>query len=157
MNNSYISRVPRKRYGGSTRRNPYEKFLCKEDHLQIQVCQYLYSQYPDVLFHHSPNENKRTKFEQYKMKRMGCKAGTPDVMIYKSVYISPNGNGMYNGLAIELKIHPNKTTAKQEEWLKALELNGWKVAVCFTFEEAREVIDNYLVVKYESIFDGEVE
>lgn len=117
--------------------NPYLKFLGPEDHLHKQVINYLSAQYPGVLFHHSPMEGKRSKFEQFKLKWLGSKSGFPDLFIFAA-----NSNG--NGLAIELKVKPNRCTDNQNAWLAALHNRMYKTAVCYTFYEAKVVIDNYL-------------
>ena len=45
-------------------RNPFEKFLVPEDHLQMQVARYMAMQYPKVFWCHTPNEGKRSPYEQ---------------------------------------------------------------------------------------------
>lgn len=117
--------------------NPFEKFLGPEDHLHRQVINYLCSQYPGVLFHHSPMEGRRSKFEQFKLKWMGAKSGFPDLMIFCA-----NKNG--NGLAIELKVKPNKPTPNQKEWITQLWNRNYRAKICYSFDEAKSVIDKYL-------------
>jgi len=118
------------------KRNPFEKFLGKEDHLHRQVIQYLTIQYPGVLFHHSPMEGKRSRFEQFKMKWLGAKSGFPDIFIFAA-------NSYYNGMAIELKVKPNKPTENQNAWLAALFNRRYQSVVCYCFDDAKNVIDNY--------------
>ena len=55
------------------KRNPYAKYLGKEDVLQNQVMRYIGLKYPKSLYTHVANEGKRTPFEQYKMKYLGTK------------------------------------------------------------------------------------
>ena len=117
--------------------NPFEKFLGHEDHLHRQVITYLAHQYPGVLFHHSPMEGKRSPFEQFKLKWLGAKSGFPDIFIFCA-----NKNG--NGLAIKLKVKPNKPTDNQKEWITQLWNRNYRAEVCFSFEEAKSVIDKYL-------------
>ena len=116
--------------------NQYYKYLGKEDVLQHNVMKYLSLQYPTALFTHVPNEGKRTKFEQFKLKYLGTKPGVPDVMIF-------NPNKHYNGLAIELKAGYNKPTVNQKLWLDLLCMNKWSVHVSKDFEECKSIIDNY--------------
>jgi hypothetical protein len=115
----------------------FEKFLGKEDHLHRQVIQYIALQYPGVLFHHSPMEGKRTPFEQFKLKWLGAKSGFPDIFIFAA-------NKRGNGLAIELKVKPNRCTENQNAWLAGLYNRNYVAEVCYDFEEAKKVIDNYL-------------
>lgn len=117
--------------------NPFEKFLGPEDHLHRKVVQYLTLQYPGVLFHHSPMEGKRSRFEQFKLKWLGAKAGFPDIFIFAA-------NKRGNGLAIELKVKPNKPTDNQNAWLAGLYNRNYFAEVCYDFEEAKKVIDLYL-------------
>ena len=117
-------------------KNPYLKYLGKEDILQNKVMTYIKNNYPNSLFTHVANEGKRTPFEQFKLKFLGSKAGVPDVLIF-----TPNKK--YNGLAIELKVGYNKPTDNQKYWIQQLKLNNWKSLWINNFDEAVEIIDNY--------------
>ena len=116
--------------------NPYLKYLGPEDHLQRAVFNYVYMAYPGVLIQHTPNEGRRTKFEQFKMKYLGTKRGTPDVLIF-----SPSKQ--FSGLAIELKVGYNKPTPDQKEWLKHLLKCNWHTVWHNTFDDCKLTIDNY--------------
>jgi len=106
----------------------------KEEHLQTAVAQYL--DYTRAVWCHVANERKTTPAKGAKLKRMGVKPGVPDILIF--------GPGPGNGLAIELKVKPNKTTAHQDKWLAELNKLGWKTAIAWDFLEAKNLIDNYL-------------
>lgn len=97
------------------------------------------SKYPELsLMHHIPNGGKRSKSEAGRFKAHGVKAGVPDICL-------PCARGGYHGLYIELKrIKGGKLSAVQKEWIDALREQGYKVTVCYGFEEAREVIIDYL-------------
>ncbi len=71
------------------------------------------------------------------MKQAGLKSGVPDVCL-------PTAHGGYIGLYIEIKVKPNKPTENQKRWLRALREAGHMVAVCYGFEEARDLIEKYL-------------
>lgn len=116
--------------------NPYYKYLGKEDKLQHSVMKYLSIQHPTALFTHIPNEGKRTKFEQFKLKYLGTKAGVPDVMVFTP-------NQFNNGLAIELKAGYNKPTENQKVWLNLLKNANWSVHWSNSFDECKEIIDKY--------------
>lgn len=110
----------------------------KEDSLQIAVADYLKLQYPNVLWWHTPNGGARNPIEGAKLKKMGVRAGVSDViMIEKSKE--------FIGLAIELKIKPNKPTNQQLEFMIALQKKGFKCCICWNFDEAKLAIDNYLL------------
>lgn len=112
--------------------NTYDQYLTEEDKLHIGVIQYLAHAYPKAIYHHSPNEGKRTPFERYKVKKLGLKKGFPDLII------------IHNGvtLALELKTIKGSGTYEQYEWLNALYKNGWKSGMAFGFDEATDIIDN---------------
>ena len=118
------------------KRNPYAKYLGKEDVLQNQVMRYIGLKYPFALYTHVANEGKRTPFEQYKMKYLGTKPGIPDIMIF-----DPNKTN--NGLAIELKAGYNKPTPNQKKWLKSLENKNWLAVWSNNLDECIEIIDKY--------------
>lgn len=63
------------------------------------------------------------------MKAEGLKAGVPDIL----VAFASNG---CHGLAIEMKIPPNRVTPEQRAWHERLSANGWLVLVCKSAEEA---------------------
>jgi len=116
--------------------NPYEKYLKGEDLLQRSIINYIELKYPDTIFTHPMNEGRRTKFEQYKMKYLGTKAGIPDLLIF-----TPNDH--FSGLAIELKYKYNKPTDNQKKWLKWLENCKWATFWSNNYDECIEIIDNY--------------
>lgn len=111
--------------------NPFDKYLGAEDKVQIAVIKYLNLQYPHALVHHSPNEGKRSKFEQYKAKAMNVSSGFPDLLI------------VYKGrsLALELKAGKNKATDNQKKWIDGLKRNGYCTAIATGFDEAKTAID----------------
>lgn len=108
--------------------NPFLKYIGPEDILQHELIIWLQYQYPKLRYHHSPNEGKRSKFEQFKFKYLGSDSGFPD-LIFPELK-----------LVIELKIKPNKPTTSQLEWLWHFKNIGWRAEVCYTFEESMEVI-----------------
>lgn len=100
---------------------------------------YSMGKYPQLkwLFH-IPNGGKRDKVTAAKLKAEGVKAGVPDICL-------PVARGKFHGLYIELKAGKNKATKLQMEWLEGLDLNGYKTAICYGWEEASELIKNYLI------------
>lgn len=106
-----------------------------EDDLQMQVAQYC--DLKRLLWAHPANERKTSPQAGARLKRKGVKSGVPDVMIYTP-------NQVFNGLAIELKIGRNKVTANQRQWLDDLGLCNWQTAMCYSFDDAKAVIDRYM-------------
>lgn len=119
------------------RKNPFLKYLGKEDHLQHAVITYLTAQYPDCLYCHVPNEGRRTPFERFKLKYLGVSSGVPDLLIFDAC------NG-FNGLAIELKYGANKMTLNQKKWIAKLNKKGWRAVCLNNFESIKDEIDKYL-------------
>lgn len=107
----------------------------KEDDLQKQVAKYL--DLKKVLWCHVANERKTSFQAGARLKAKGVKSGVPDCLIF-------NSNSQFNGLAIELKVKPNKTTENQSKWLQSLRDIGWATFVAYTFDEAKEIIDIHL-------------
>lgn len=91
----------------------------------------------DLLFH-VPNGGRRDKREATSLKRQGVKAGVPDLVL-------PVARNGYFGLYIELKAGKNKTSEEQNKWIKQLKEQGYFVTVCYGWQEAKEVLEQYLM------------
>lgn len=113
-------------------------FKTTEAQLQQSVMRYLAYVYPNALAIHVPNEGKRSRFTA---KKMGIKAGCPDVLIFER---KSDIDFNLSGLAIELKVGDNKPTDKQLWFLRSLKYRGWATAICYSFDEAKKEIDSYL-------------
>ena len=88
-----------------------------------------------------PNGGKRYAATAARLKRTGVKAGVPDMCL-------PVARGRWHALYIELKRRTGGAISKaQEEWQAALNDTGNLAVVCYGWEDAREVIENY--VQYE--------
>lgn len=113
----------------------------QEDLIQIQIiqwCEFNKGKYPMLSdLHHSPNGGKRNAREAAKFKKMGTRAGFPDLEL-----LYPNGK--YHGLFIELKAPGGKVSQKQKEWIDKLNKRGYYAKVCVGFDEAIETIKSYL-------------
>ena len=110
----------------------------KEDNLQKQVARYL--DLNKVLWCHVANERKTSFQAGKRLKDKGVKSGVPDCLVF-------NQKGAYKGLALELKIKPNKPNENQKKWLLELSLLGWFCKIAYSFDEAKEIIDNYISEK----------
>lgn len=112
----------------------YWKFVKCETLLQFQCCDYL-SKHPDRWkFHHSPNEAKRSRFEQFLMKIMGVSGGFPDLLIY------PTGNQGRSPIVIELKYGDNVPTPAQVDWLKFFYRRYYSFVI-WSYEAFTELIE----------------
>lgn len=88
-----------------------------------------------------PNGGFRHKATAGRIKAEGARSGVPDL-------IMPVSRGDRAGLAIELKIAPNRPTKEQKEWLNHLRDDGWFVWVAYSADEAKRVILDYLAGKH---------
>lgn len=120
----------------------------KEAALHRHVCDYLRAQYPHVLFTSEASGLRLTIGQAKQMKRLRSGNGFPDMMIFE-----PRGD--YHGLFIELKAEGTKLTkksggwatvhlAEQSEILCDLTEKGYLAEFAVGFEEAKQIIDEYL-------------
>lgn len=87
-----------------------------------------------------PNGGRRGKIEAARLKAEGVSPGAPDWICFKD-------NGIdFVGLALEFKSPTGKgrLTEHQRRWHRALQDEGWRVAVVTSTEEAWSVLrDTY--------------
>ena len=95
--------------------------------------------FPEVrLLYHVPNGGSRNKTEAARLRAQGVKAGVPDLCL-------PVARGGKHGLYIELKRQRGgRTSEEQEGWIKALRKQGFAAEVCKGWQEAAEMIVEYL-------------
>lgn len=84
-----------------------------------------------------PNGGTRNAREAKNLKRQGVKAGVSDIFV-------PVPRGGYHGLFIEMKVGKNKPSEKQIEFLNHVISCGYVGAICYGFEEAKKVIEDYM-------------
>ena len=111
--------------------NGFEKYLGKEDVMQAEVVRVLSNKYPALMWWHTPNEGKRTPFEQYKFKELGGKKGVADFVILEEANFS-------KGLMIEIKFGRNGCSKDQVEFLIQAAQKGYTAAVVYDY--AQDVI-----------------
>lgn len=95
--------------------------------------------YPELaLAHHIPNGGSRNAIEAARLKAQGVKAGIPDICI-------PVARKGFHGLYIELKRQRNgRLSDAQKDMILRLRQEGYKVEVCKGFQEAANVIEEYM-------------
>ena len=99
---------------------------------------YNVGKYPELrLLYHIPNGGRRDPKEAAFLKRMGVKAGVPDLCL-------PVARGGYHGLYIEMKYGQNKPTKEQRKWLSLLSSQGYKTIVCYSWQNTAMIIEWYL-------------
>ena len=120
----------------------------REEHEQIALFTWAAiheDRYPELaLIHHIPNGGKRTKTEAAQFKRAGVKAGIPDIFL-------PAAREEYHGLYIEMKVGKNEPTEEQCKMIRKLNDQYYCTVICYSVEEAVDVIESYLSIhEYES-------
>ena len=109
-----------------------------EQALVIEWAKWNESKYPELkLLYHIPNGGKRDARTGAMMKRIGVKAGVPDLHL-------PVARGPYHSLYIEMKTDKGKARKDQDEWIQALKDQGNMAVVCHGAEEAIATIKVYL-------------
>lgn len=129
-------------------------YVGHEDDLQISVCKYvsIHKYRSEIIWTHVANErktdvkvNKKTgrtySNSGGKLKQKGQSKGVPDCLFF-------NRRGIYNGLAIELKIQRKSggfgvISIYQKTWLEMLQSQGWFCCVCYSLDTAMWIIDQY--------------
>lgn len=105
-------------------------------------------QYPGIdLLEASLNGVALTKAQAGKAKAAGMLKGALDLNL-------PVARGPYHGLRVEMKFGKNKMTTEQEWYAGRLREEGWKVATCWDWLEARAVIIGYLTQRDLFAMDG---
>ncbi len=108
----------------------------KEDQEQIVVATWLTKN--NIVFYHIPNGGKRHMLEAIKLKRMGTKAGIPDICI-------PMARKGYHGLYGELKRKVGGQVSEvQEYWLEELKRQGYYVFVGRGSDDFIQHVKNYM-------------
>ena len=119
------------------RKRSIPKMIRSEDEEQMTVIEYCAVRRLPVV--HIPNEGRRDPRTGARLKAMGMSAGFPDLFF-------PAPRSGYHGLMIEMKAGYNKPTEKQLDWLSMLSNEGYKTAVCYGFDEAKNAIDEYFSI-----------
>jgi hypothetical protein len=90
------------------------------------------------LLHAIPNGGSRNPIEARHLKEQGVKAGIPDIFL-------PCARGEWHGLYIEMKRRKGgRVSDEQREMIRLLIEQGYKAVVCYGWEEAKNVIVEYM-------------
>ena len=144
----------RKTMGLKPAANPLAPRVMSESSHQQAIfrwAEYAKATHPELRWLHSvPNGGLRGKAAAGQMKGEGQKSGVPDIFLD----VARKG---YHGLRIELKTpriagvkgvslakQPGALSAEQKEWLAHYEVEGYFSAVAYGWEEAKNLIIEYL-------------
>lgn len=95
-----------------------------------------YPQYARLLFA-VPNGGVRSRQTGAVLKAEGVVAGVADLILF-----APSGG--YHALCIEMKTETGRQSTEQREWQREVEAQGYKYALCRSFDEFYELIENYI-------------
>lgn len=110
----------------------------QEQKALIEWAKWNEKQHPELkLLYHCPNGGTRNKLEAANLKRQGVKAGVPDLFL-------PVPRNNKSGLFLEMKVGRNKCTDNQKKWIRALMEQNYEVKICYSCEEAIQIIKKYL-------------
>lgn len=112
---------------------------------QHQMCVIKWSQqpfirekYPELkMLHHIANERKCSPVQGRMLKLMGVRSGVPDLSL-------PVPKSPYNGLYIEMKTETGRLSDNQKWWICELKKQGYRCEVCYGWEAAVAVLEDYL-------------
>lgn len=96
----------------------------------------------DLLFA-IPNGGHRHISVAVALRDEGVKAGIPDLFL-------PVARDPYHGLFIEMKAQGGKVSRLQQQWIKTLGSQGYRVEVCRGFDQARATLCAYLDIPWGS-------
>lgn len=130
----------------SNRSKPEGVYIGSESNFQKSAIRLVRSLAPcdPRLVTHIPNGGQRTIMAGARLKAEGVVKGYPDIMVFhpKQAYSVPVVHA-FTGLAVELKVWPNKPKPEQEEVHELLRSQGWHVAVCYGLGEVEQVTREY--------------
>lgn len=111
----------------------------EQEHV-VSWCFHREALYPELKWiHHCPNGGSRQKKEASHLKAQGVKSGVPDLNL-------PIPKGVYIGLYIEMKYDKGTIEPEQKEWIKAMKAVGQFACVCYGFDYAIKVIEEYVTL-----------
>ena len=109
-----------------------------EQQIVIQWARMMMERWPELaLLHHIPNGGSRNRKEAVKLKRMGVLAGVPDLHL-------PVAKAGYNSLYIEMKYGDGRLQTTQKAFLSAAAAERNYCIVCYTAEDAIDVLEKYM-------------
>ena len=111
----------------------------KESGLQTSCVKWFRSQYPHLIIYAVPNGGSRNIREAQRLKTEGVLAGVADLVI-----MFPQGKSLY----IEMKVKGNKQTDNQKDFQKIAETLGHTYAVCYSFDEFKDIIEKGMKKNY---------
>lgn len=105
---------------------------------QVTLFTWFRMRYAGMLMYAIPNGGARSSITGARLRDEGVLAGVPDIFL-------PCPSGGKHGLYIEMKRQKGgRVSAPQKAVMQALRMQGYEVAVCHGWQEARDCIEQYL-------------
>jgi len=137
----------KQRKSPTANKKPLKSKPVTESVLQSQCVAWFRAQYPEIVIFAIPNAAKRSFALAARMRKEGMVSGIPDLFIAKAILRCNYGKcgKIYHGLFIELKRSKSeKPTDNQVYYLQKLKEAGYQTAVCHSFEEFQQTVNDYL-------------
>lgn len=109
----------------------------RESGLQRACMKWMRLQYPRLMMFAVPNGGYRNSREAAIMVSEGIRTGVSDLILLKAC-------GGWHGLCVEMKYGKGRQTVSQMEFERIVTEEGYLYRVVRSFEEFRELIDNYV-------------
>lgn len=105
---------------------------------QVTLFTWFRMRYAGMLMYAIPNGGARSSITGARLRDEGVLAGVPDIFL-------PCPSGGKHGLYIEMKRQKGgRVSPAQKAVMQALRMQGYEVAVCHGWQEARGCIEQYL-------------
>lgn len=109
------------------------------EHLeQVALVRWFRLQHPALVLLAIPNGGQRHPAVAAKLKAEGALAGVSDLLLMTA-------RGGKHGLWLELKAKGGRLSESQKAFQAKAEAEGYAVATCYGFDEARAVVEEYLI------------
>lgn len=133
---------------------PEHAYIGKEDAFQVSAIGYVRRVVKSAGFDpdcavHIPNGGQRNAIVGAKLKAAGVVRGYPDIMVFAAEVLPPLNRRKdimvpRCGLALELKVWPNKPSKDQQRIHDLLRDAGWRVVTCWSLDEVIAEANRYL-------------
>lgn len=105
---------------------------------QVNLFRWFRMRHDGMVMYAIPNGGARNSITGARLRDEGVLAGVPDIFL-------PCPSGGKHGLYIEMKRQKGgRVSAPQKAVMQALRMQGYEVAVCHGWQEARDYIEQYL-------------
>ena len=122
----------------------------REHEIQVECVRWFRMRFRDEIIYAIPNGGQRNVVVAAKMKAEGVTAGVPDLFVAAM-------RGGYGGLYVEMKksrvgkrgelVDKGTLSDAQREMIPRLIKKGYKVAVCYCFDDFKDECERYFAIE----------